>query len=251
MSIPLDVIVVGPKISPTDLAAPEAARADINKLVARCRLSQRVTNEATQRIAAAAAQDARIALKRIEECRVRVKEAPWNLCKQIDALATSLSTDLQAEVKRIDQALTGYVREQKRIADEAARVAREAEAAKIREAEAEANRIRAAAIAAANKLPDPVLAQQALDLASAAAKQVVAAASTPAPAPAPARVSGMQTRTRWTFKVVDLWALGAHDRSLVRIEAAAGAIMTKINEGMRDCPGLEIFEETTANTTTR
>lgn len=251
MSIPLDVIVVGPKISPTDLAAPEAARADIKKLVARCRLSQRVTNEATQRIAAAAAQDARIALKRIEECRVRVKEAPWNLCKQIDALATSLSTDLQAEVKRIDQALTGYVRELKRIADEAARKAREDAAAAQAAADAEAARIRKEAEAKASVTADPVVAQQTLDLAAAQAKQVAAAAAVAPARPALPKVHGMQSRTRWTFKVVDLWALGAHDRSLVRIEAAAGAIQTKINEGMRECPGLEIFEDTTANTTTR
>lgn len=250
MSIPLDVIVV-PKISATDLAAPEAARADINKLVSRCRLFQKVVNERTQRNAAAAAQDARLALKRIEECRVRVKEAPWNLCKQIDALAQALSADLAAEVKRIDGALTSYVREQKRLQEEADRKAREEAAQQKAAADAEAERIRKEAEAKAAATADPVVAQQTLDLAAAQAKQVAASAAVAPARPTLPKVAGMQTRTRWTFRVKDLWTLGAHDRTLVRIEAAAGAIQTKINEGMRECPGLEIFEETSANTTTR
>jgi hypothetical protein len=87
----------------------------------------------------------------IEDARKAAKEGPLELCRKIDALAKSLTAEVEHESARISALLGAWQKEQKRIADEAARIAREKEQALIREAEdkAAAERERIAAERAA------------------------------------------------------------------------------------------------------
>ncbi len=242
------------RVPQTDLAAISAtqhATAESARVTGHCKLVSRVVNERTQTIAIDAAREAKRLVAEIEKCREEVKRGPLNLCRAIDGLAKQLSEPLQREATRIDGILSGYVRELERQRREAEKAQREEEERQRREAAEKANRLKAEAEQVAQAEPDPVRAQQTLDLASAQAKQVVAAAeNAPAlPAPAVPRASGLRVQTRWNYKVKDVWALAAHNRNLVRIEPSASAIKELIAGGMRECPGLEIFEETVAATT--
>ena len=245
------------RVPHTDLAAISATQhavAESARVAGKCKLVGRVVNERTQTIAIDAAREAKRLVAEIEKCREEVKRGPLNLCRSIDGLAKQLSEPLQREASRIDGLLSGYVRELERQRREAEKAQREEEERQRREAAEKANRLRAEAEQVAQAEPDPVRAQQTLDLASAQAKQVVAAAeNAPAllPAPAAPRASGLRVQTRWNYKVKDVWALAAHNRNLVRIEPSASAIKELIATGMRECPGLEIFEETVAATTAR
>lgn len=242
------------RVPQTDLAAvseTQKAVAESTRISGKCRLVTRVVSDRTQTIAIDAAREAKRFIAEIEKCREEVKRGPLGLCRSIDGLAKQLSEPLQREASRIDGLLSAYVRELERQRREAEKAQREEEDRQRREAAEKANRLRAEAEQVAQAEPDPVRAQQTLDLASAQAKQVVAAAeNAPAlPAPAAPRASGLRVQTRWNYRVTDVWAVAAHNRNLVRIEPSASAIKELIAGGMRQCPGLEIFEETVASTT--
>lgn len=247
-----DIIHV-PPIALAPIGVTQGATEALTRLVARCKLVSVVANERTQEVAAKHAVEARTQLKRIEEARTAVKAPALEICRRIDDIAKAASIPLRSEVTRIERLMSDYHRELERQRIEKERLAREEQAKKIREAEAEAARIQQAAAEASKAAPTPVAAQQVLDLAAAQAKQVEAAAQAAtqvvsAPLPLP---PGARRRTVVHFEVTDKWALAAHDRSLVRLEAAAGAIRERIDAGMRECPGLKIWEEEVVGTAAR
>ena len=246
-----DIIRV-PPIDAGPIGVAQGAAERLAKLAAACRLVQRVVSDRTQALAARHAVDARTEIKRLEEARVAVKAPALELCRKIDDIAREAALPLKAEIQRLEKLLSDYHRELERQRLERERQAREEQERQRRDAEAESARLRAEAQAKAAQAATPVQAQQVLDLASAKAKQIEAAAAAPvAVTPVPVAPSGVRTRTVWSYRVVDVWKIAAHNRNLVRIEPAAGAIREMIDSGMRECPGLEIYEETKVGTVSR
>jgi hypothetical protein len=245
-----DLIKVPPMVL-ADVAMTSGAVEEACRIRGRCQLILRVVNERTQQLAADAASDARRFLKRVEDARKAVKEPVLALERQIDALARTISTPLAEQVKRIDGQLTTYTLEANRKLAEASRLAEEERRKAQAAADAEAKRIQAAAAQAAQAATSPVAAQQALDLGAAQAKQVQAAVAAPVVLAPPPRPSSVRVTTRWAYEVTDVWALAAHNRSLVRIEPSASGIRELIDSGVRVLPGVRIFEETKAGTTSR
>jgi len=231
--------------APVQYGITQAAKATQANLVGRLRLIQRVTalNMAT---AVALGQEAKRWSKSVEEARVAVKAKPLALCNAIDQLARDLTASVTSEANRIDRAITVERKRQADEALEAERKAKEEAAEKIRQAD----RVRQNAELAAQKIADPVKAQQILDLGAASAKTIEAKALTPV-AVMPPKVSGLVETEVPKYKVTDIWELAKHDRNLVRIEVAAGAVLTKIREGMKECPGLEIWFEKESRTSGR
>lgn len=244
-------IIIAPPIDLAIVAVTQGAKDEASRLLAGLKLIQRVHNPLMQARAAEAASKARGFTKRVEDARKFIKAPSLQLGSSIDTSARVVSQPIETEIARVEKLLTSYViAENKRIEDEQKAVKKAADEAKAK-ADAEAARILAESQAKAAVATTPHAAQQALDLGAASAKQVVAAAAAVAPVVvlAPPRPSGMQVRpNRWNYKVTDLKKLALHDWNLVRIEAVASAIREKIDNGARDIPGLEIFEETKVNT---
>lgn len=244
-----EVMIPVPEIQP-EVVVSETAKAEMTKLQGAAKLITRVHNAFMQTRATEAAVKIRTFLKRVEESRKAAK-APV-LAKQgaIDDAAASLALPLKADVDRLDTLLTGFViAERKRHAEEEAAARETARKAQLA-ADQEAQRIRDAATAAAAAAPNPVVAQQALDLGAAQAKQVQAAAMAPVVVMPPPRPSGMRvTPSHWTYEVEDLKVLAKHeDGKYVRIEENKAALNAAITLGVRSIPGVRIFEETKVNT---
>lgn len=240
----MDLIKV-PKVDVAEVAQTQSAREEFAKLSNRLKLLQKIT-AANITVARDMAAAGRRWMKLVESSRVVVKKQPLALVNGIDDMARSLSDPIEAEVKRIESGITAEIRRQKQEADEVERRARENQ----RQEQLKADAARAAAAKQAETIVDPVKAQQVLDLGASAAKIIESRVFVPAVV-VPAKIPGITTRKVWKYKVTDLWVLANHDKNLVRIEAAAGAIRTKIDEGMRTCPGLEIWEEDDSRTSAR
>lgn len=235
------------------IAPAAAAREDIAKTVGACRLVAKVETPRQAELATDACRKAKRLLADIEDARARAKSPFWNAGTSIDKLARELSADLAKHVKRLESALSLFLQAQKRIADEAEAEQRRARQREIDAANAEAERIRTAAAAAAPSAPTPAGQQSLIDLGEANARRVVAqAARSVVPVSVvPTVPSGVAAKPKWNYRVTDIWAVATENRNLVRIEPHLGNIRQMIDDGMRECPGLEIFEETNAKVSTR
>lgn len=242
-------------VTPTITVLPSAIE-ERDKLLARARLFQRVTSEASQRTGTEIATLLRRLSGDAEKARVEVKAPVIAAERQIDEAARAYRDPILVEIERIEKSLTAFVREQRAKAAEDERKAREAARAAQEEADRKAKEIQASAQKSAASTPDPVRAQQALDLGTLQARAVVASAAAPVPVkPPPPVPAGLAVRERWTHKLADipdaLWVLANHDRSLVRIEPNLAAIRAKIDAGERNIPGLVIFEDLQARTSAK
>lgn len=109
-----------------------------DQLIARATQGKTISNALSAEAAAAILRELKEFTRAVEESRKAVKEGPLTLCREIDTLADNLTKQIEGEALRIAQLLGTWQREQKRIADEAMRKAREAEEKLIREAEEKA-----------------------------------------------------------------------------------------------------------------
>jgi hypothetical protein len=198
----------------------------------------------------------------VEKSRVEVKAPVLDLTRAIDGRAKELTDKVNDAIARLNQRVTAYALAQRRKAEEVER-ARKAEIARREEeqrrlaaeqAALEAKRAEAAAAAEAPFTPSEAEEAQAalaqIDTKAAAIAQEAAkveqakAAVIQAPLPpAPLPTEKAAIRTRKNFRVVDIHALYAARRDLVRMEADRRAVLDAISGGMAECPGIEIFEE--------
>lgn len=109
-----------------------------NDVIARARRGSTISGAASAESAADVLRECKTFLRDIEDARKAAKDGPLGLCRQIDAVAQTLSFEIEHEAARVSALLGAWQKEQKRIADEAARIAREKEQAVIREAQEKA-----------------------------------------------------------------------------------------------------------------
>lgn len=225
-----------------------------DQILAKARRGNSIGSPASAEAAAAVLRECREFTRAIEEARRDVKESPMKLCRAIDALAEQLTAGVEAEAKRISGILGTWQLEQKRIADDAARRAREEEQRVIREAEekaaAEAEKARLAREELEAQAARATSAKQAeaierkidkldakTEAASAAhvdaveqkiAEVRVAAVAVAAPAPA-----GISARAPIEFEITDIVALYESAPFLVLMEPNKPAIRAAL-KGLKE-----------------
>lgn len=263
-----DLIAVSGDTYPL-ISATAAAHQRRDDLLATARRGTTVRDADSAERAAAVLRDCKDFTRAIEEARKAVKEAPLKLCKEIDALADSLTSQVDREAGRLALLLGTWQKEQRRLADEAARAAREREAQLVREAEekarAEADKLRAerealaaqAAQATTAAQAEAVMAQaEALEAKAAEASAAhvaeveqkivetrVAAAGKLPPAPA-----GIAARNEIKFEVTDIVALYEAAPFLVLLTPNTAALKAAI-KGLtagQSLPGVRHWTEARA-----
>lgn len=172
-------------------------------------------------------------LKLVEDERVKAKAPAIKYGREIDAAALAFCASVDAEYKRLGMLIKGYQTEQQRIAFEEEQRRQEA----IRKAEAE--RLEAEAKAARAR-SDAGRAKAQAEAEAAAARAAQAQAAIPV---APAKSEGQIVKRVWKFEVVDVWKLTRSCPGFVEPVPRKREINEAIANGMRDIPGLRIWEE--------
>lgn len=184
--------------------APEAEILKLGALEAAKGITK-VSDGFQQQIAVDARNAMKDILKKVESSKRAAKEPALTFGKQIDSMAKKFVAELEDGVERLDGLINPYQAEKMRIAQEA-ECRRQEEMKKI-------------------------VATGDLD----------AIRNAPKPIEAP-KVEGQRVREFWTFEVLDLKELYAHDPSLVRMEANTSAINARISNGQQ-LPGLRVFKQ--------
>ena len=211
-----------------------------------------VSDMFTQGIAMDAQRELAGLAKLLETSRTAIKAPVLELGRTIDAKAKMLMTGLNEEQIRINRLVTAYQVEEKRKAQAAER-ARLAEIARI-EAEqrksAEAERKAQAEAEDAFTRTDREAAEKAQHAEQARLAELTKQSQSVRMAPtiAPAKVEGLIVKTVAKFEVTDIWQLAHAFPGMVRIEENTSVINESLRKGMRQCPGLRIWEETVTQT---
>ena len=226
-----------------------------------------VTDNASLTLAVESATKLRRLTKAIESGRTTAKAPVLDIGRRIDALAKEFVRPAEAEESRLLGMVSRYQSEQARIAAEAERKrqeelrkaeeARQKAEAELRARQAELDRIqrekeRAAREADAKATEAARLAELAARRAilteqlRATGAETVRIQAAAAVVSTPVKPSGTVARKEPRFEVTDLYKLVDSNRTLVRIEPNASAIISAIRGGMTECAGLKIWwEETT------
>lgn len=196
------------------------------------------------------AVDARTALRSIqkgmETSRELVKRPVLEIGRLIDSTAKTFLIAVDQEVSRLNAILNKFQKEE---FERAEKVRREQEEIRRKAAEEAARKqaeLEAAAKAAAKK--DIVTKLEVLHQMDANEQKLAETVKATVQAEnqaAPSRVVGMRVRKQWKFEVTDIRALHAAKPDLVILEPNGPVIRGMISAGMRECPGLRIFEEIT------
>lgn len=200
-------------------------------------------------------------LKSTEESRRVVKEPVLDLGRRIDDVAKKFIAPIDVELHRLTKLVGDYQAAEQAKRMEAMRI-QQIEQARI---ESERRRVEAAEAARLKAIAD---AQEAEELAFTSKERNEAQEAQKAAQAAQARIaetaaaikseqdrlalpvaqiakpSGLVTKQVWKFEVLDVWALAASDRNLVRIEPNTQAINQVIKIGRTTIPGLRIWSET-------
>ena len=150
---------------------------------------------------------------------------------------------LEAEARRIEEARKEAIRaEQQRAAAAAAAARTETERL---EAERIAKENRARAEAEARALAERLNAEarRQTELAEQQAKQVQAAVP-----PAPIKSDGLVESNRWTFEVLNADEVYKAHPEWCKVEVRRTPVNEAIDKGLRECPGLRIFEDFSVTT---
>jgi chromosome segregation ATPase len=234
-----------------------------------------IASDNDQQLAVNALKSLQTLTKQVEKSRTDVKGPVLAIGRQIDEEARKFVADLEAESKRLNKLITDYVVERQREAERAER-ARQAELARIEEekrkaAAAEAARVaelarieeekrkaaedaflaeteeetQAAAEAAVRAREAEALERQRLEAEQQRQAELAreAAAKEAAIIKAPVKAAGQVVRKVAKFEVTDIAALYAARPHLVRIEPNTAAINGVLSSGVREIPGLRIWEE--------
>lgn len=195
-----------------------------------------VENEAQAALAALALKECADLSKLAEKSRVQIKELPLSLCKLIDKMHGDFVAQLENEIRRLKGLVGGYqmkIAEERRKAEQAARE----EAARI-----EAERQKA--------IQDARKAQEALD--SKARKEAIdreaqlraeKQALTAAPLPVIQKQAGISSRPVKKFEVLDIEEVFKARPDFVVMSPNNAVIRDAISAGLKDCPGIRIWEE--------
>ena len=180
--------------------------------------------------------------KGVEASRVLVKKPVLEIGSLIDNTAKNFVGPVLDEISRLSKLISSFQKEE---IEKAEKLRREQEAIRAKALkEAEEKRLQleaqeAAAKTAAQKLD--VLQQQ-----EAEEKKLEEAVRQTAQAEnsiAPARTAGMVVKKSWKFEVIDIHALFKAKPDLCVITPNNAAIRGMISGGMRECPGLRIYED--------
>lgn len=183
----------------------------------------------------------------VDEARTKVKRAPFDACKVIDATFNSWRDPIRSKAAMMDNAQTAYLRkkadDERRERDRLAKIAADEAAAALEalkasdgddEAMAEAIRAEETAV-------------QAERAAEAPRSELVRTTS------AQGTTTGL--RSNWTFKVVDMAALVkavAEGKAPIDFLTTSDTVIrASIKAGRRECGGLEIFNDERAARTGR
>lgn len=222
-----------------------------------------VSSSGQQDKAANALRTLKKLLREVEDSRTLAKAPFLEFGRRIDGLAKDFALEIEAESKRVNGLLNTYQAEQFRIQQEAERK-RQAEIARIeaerraaeraeqkRLAELEAQRRRELEAAKAKDRAEAyriALAQQEArekeKLEAEKAKMTVAPIVMPAPVQAAPRAEGMIVRKVWKFEVLDAGKVLLAHPEFCRVDVIAIDVIRALAGGLRECPGLRIWEET-------
>lgn len=248
------------------ITATSDALALRDELLARARKGTIVTTPESAEKAGSILKEVKAFTRLIEDARKIVKEQPLKLCRDIDALASKLVSELETEATRISRLLGAWQAEQNRIAEEARRKAWEEEQRIKREAEekarAEALRVRKEQeeleLKASRARSDEKAAEwrakaaqreEESQTASAAhvaqTEQAIVETRVAAAAIAPPKPAGLATRKEVCFEVTDIQALYDAAPFLVTMSpnnAAIKAAVKGLSSG-QSLPGVRHWEE--------
>jgi hypothetical protein len=205
-----------------------------NRLLSDASAIADVQDAFTQDMAVGTLRELKGLLKAVEDSRQNVKAPVLELGKTIDTKAREFVQQITAEANRIQALLTKYTVEERKKA-EAAERARQTE---LRRIEEEKRKAAEAQFMAETKAEEQAAAQQAQVL----KQQEIAVKQ--APAVVPTKTAGMIVRDVWRFEVTDAHALYAANRNLIKLVPDSMAINRAISGGMKECPGLRIWQET-------
>ena len=211
-----------------------------------------VADAFTQSIATDAVRELAGLAKMVETSRKAIKAPVLELSILIDAKARELTAGIADEQKRINAMVTSYQDNEKR-KFEAAERARLAEIARI-EAEqrnaAEAERKAEEEAEEAFTDGERIKAEMARRVESAKLAELAKQSESAriAVTVQPPKEKGLIVKTVPKFEVLDIWQLAKTFPSMVRIEANTSVINESLRKGMRECPGLRIWEETVTQT---
>lgn len=207
-------------------------------LIAQAKQIQAVEDELDAEVCGNTLRELQAMAKAVEANRTEVKNPVLELSRKIDGLAKEFATPIDAELGRLKAMFSKYQAEQIRRAQEA-EAKRQAEARRIEEearAKAEEQRKAEAALLegeAQPPAPEPPKAPP--------AELLLPLPPKPKPVPTPA---GISARTVWTFEVTDIHALYKSHPEWVQLEPLRAEINKALANGLRECPGLAITQET-------
>lgn len=202
-----------------------------------------VNTPESQAEAVKAMQSLKSVAKGVESSRELVKKPVLEISRLIDGTAKDFVATINTELKRLDVLVSEFQRKE---ADRVAEIHRQQEAERIRvmrEQEALVAKLEAeasAATSAAKKLAALAALEESNTKAEAAIVQSHAMSITTAPE----RVAGMVVRKQWSFRIIDIKKVAAVRPDWVILSENTAVINAMIRQaGIRECDGMEIFEE--------
>lgn len=211
-----------------------------DKALARAREVTAVEDAMDLELCGASMKELQGMIKAVEASRTEVKSPVLDLGRKIDGLAKEFANPIEAELGRLKGLFSKYQAEQIRLAQEA-EAKRQAEA---RKAEAEAK----ARAEAQRQAEADFLGEEAKPVPAPEPPKAVPAGELPLLAPPKPKAmptpSGISARPIWTFEVTDIHALYQAHPEWVQLEPRRAEINKALADGMRECPGLAIRQET-------
>lgn len=185
----------------------------------------------------------------VEKSRTQVKAPVLDVGRTIDAKAKEFIAPIDPEEKRITGLVLDHERKLREIR-EAEERKRQEELRKIEQARLEAERqarakAEAEAAAALNEQERKAAAARAEAEQKRLAEQTAQASKqvTLAFAPQESRPQGVKAKQEWTFEVTDVAKLYQARPELVELTVKTLATKNAVNAGLRECPGLRIFQK--------
>lgn len=219
-------------IPPEHVAARDAALAQARLLIA-------VKNPTAQAKAVEIGRKLREIQTSTEAARKAVKAPVLVLERAIDDAATAFIDPVSAEIKRLIGLVNSYQAEETRKAREAEAAAARARAEQAR-MDQQRLRLESASPHAVPQPPPPIPPRETMAF--------------PRPVPKP---EGMRSAPVWTFEITDLAAFEAADMQrpvggrLGTFEVSKSAMAAAIRQGLREFPGVRIFETQSTSFTGR
>ena len=241
MSTQLQVVGIG---SPSVVISPAAYEAKRVALQLAAAVTE-VTDLASQTAAAQALATVKGLADQVEQSRKIVKDPVLKIGKEIDSTASTFTTELTIEARRLSLLVGNFQDAERRKAQQAAEETRKAEQQRIEQQKAE-ERARAGQEV---KGRTGTLSQDLQQIQTRAAADVaqIRQAGINAAVAAP---TGATIRKSWKFEVTDVQALFKSNPTLCTIEPNNAAIRAVIAHNQA-IPGLRVWSETAAIVTAK